>query len=59
MTVQEIKQHLLCLLPNIIVQIDTNIDLKALYEDKTSTMIINEFGMFGDFLKVTKKKFLG
>ena len=49
MTVKEIKHHLLDLLPSIIVQIDTNINLRALYENKTKIMIINEIGMIGDF----------
>jgi hypothetical protein len=59
MTVEEIKQHLLCLLPTIIVQIDTNIELNALYEDRTNTMIINELGMFGDFFESNEEVIFG
>ena len=51
MTVDEIKQHLLSLLPSVIIKIDTNINLRALYEDKTNIMVINEFRMFGSFFE--------
>ena len=46
MTVDEIKQHLLSLLPSVIIKIDTNINLRALYEDRTKIMVINELKMF-------------
>ena len=47
MTVDEIKQHLLDLLPTIIIQIDTTMNMRALYEEKTKIMVINELKMFG------------
>ena len=55
MTVDEIKQHLLDLLPTIIIQIDTTINLRALYEEKTKIMIINELKMFGDLFTENEK----
>ena len=48
MTVSEIKSHLEDLLPTIIIQIDTNINMRALYENKTKMMIINEYKMFSN-----------
>lgn len=57
MTVQEIKQHLLDLLPTIIVKIDMNINMRALYEDKTKIMIINELQMFGKLFIDNEKIF--
>lgn len=50
MTVEEIKKHLLDLLPTIIVQIDSNINLRALFENKTKVMTVNEYQMFGNFI---------
>lgn len=55
MTVDEIKEHLLDLLPTIIIQIDTTINLRALYEEKTKIMIINELKMFGDLFTENEK----
>ena len=46
MTLDEIKKHLLELLPQVIIQIDTNINIRALYENKTKMMVINELKMF-------------
>ena len=57
MTVGEIKQHMLDLLPAIIVKIDTNINMRALYEDKTKIMVINELQMFGDTFTENEKIF--
>ena len=48
MTVSEIKSHLEDLLPTIIIQIDTNINMRALYENQTKMMIINEYKMFSN-----------
>lgn len=48
MTVEEIKQHLLNLLPTIIIRIDSNISIRALYEKKTKLMVFNELQMFGE-----------
>ena len=55
MTVDEIKEHLIDLIPEIIIQIDTNINLRALYESKTNIMVINEFKLFCNFIKKMKK----
>lgn len=48
MTVEEIKQHLLNLLPTIIIRIDSNMSIRVLYERKTKLMVFNELQMFGD-----------
>ena len=47
MTVKEIKGHLLALLPSIIIKVDNNLNMRALYVKKTKLMIINEFQIFG------------
>lgn len=47
MTVEEVRDHLLDLLPTIIVQIDTNVNIRALFERETNLMVINGFKMFG------------
>ena len=57
MTEKEIKEHLTNLLPSIIIKIDSNINMRALYEKKTGQMIINEFQMFGTFIKENEKLF--
>ena len=57
MTVDEIKKHLLALLPTIIVKIDTTLNMRALYEDKTKIMIINELQMFGELFTENEKIF--
>lgn len=57
MTVDEIKEHLIDLIPEIIIQIDTNINLKALYEAKTNIMVINEFKLFCNFINKNEEKF--
>ena len=57
MTVDEIKEHLIDLIPEIIIQIDTNINLRALYEAKTNIMVINEFKLFCNFIKKNEEKF--
>ena len=51
MTVEEIKEHLTNLLPSIIIKIDSNINIRALYEKKTGQMIINELKMFGSYIE--------
>ena len=48
MTLDEIKNHLLELLPQVIIQIDTNINIRALFEKETKFMVINEFKMFSN-----------
>ena len=58
LTLEEIKQHLLNLLPEIIIKIDTNINMRALFEYQTGIMIINEYIMFGDFFENNKTEFL-
>ena len=58
MTEKEIKEHLTNLLPSIIIKIDSNINMRALYEKKTGQMIINEFQMFGTFIKENEKLFI-
>ena len=57
MTVQEIKQHLIQILPSIIIKIDNNIDMRALYEKKTKQMVINEVQMFGTFINENEELF--
>ena len=57
MTVDEIKRHLIDLIPEIIIQIDTNVNIYALYEEKTNLMVINEFKLFGDHLEKNEEKF--
>ena len=47
MTVKEIKGHLLALLPSIIIKVDNNLNMRALYVKKTKLMIINELQIFG------------
>ena len=56
MTVQKIKQHLLDL-PSVIIQINSNTKIRALFEDKTKIMIMNEFQMFGNFFQKIKGYF--
>ena len=57
MTEKEIKENLTNLLPSIIIKIDSNINMRALYEKKTGQIIINEFQMFGTFIKENEKLF--
>ena len=57
MTVDEIKEHLIDLIPEIIIQIDTNVNINALYEAKTNLMVINEFKLFGNFSEKNEEKF--
>ena len=57
MTEKEIKEHLTDLLPSIIIKIDSNINMRALYEKKTGQIIINEFQIFGTFIKENEKLF--
>ena len=57
MTEKEIKEHLTNLLPSIIIKIDSNINMRALYEKKTGQIIINEFQIFGTFIKENEKLF--
>ena len=47
MTINEIKDHLFDLLPTIIIQIDVDLDMRAMFENETKIMIINEYIMFG------------
>ena len=58
MTEKEIKEHLTNLLPSIIIKIDSNINMRALYEKKTGQMIINELQMFGTIIKENEKLFI-
>lgn len=51
MNVDEVKKHLFQLLPKIIIKIDTEVKLKALYEPKTKIMVINELVLFKTFIK--------
>ena len=51
MTVDEIKENLINILPEIIVQIDANINMRAMFENETKLMIINEYIMFGNLTK--------
>lgn len=55
MTVQEIKSHLLELLPTIIIQIDSNINMRGLFESETKMMVINEYKMFGNNFNINEK----
>ena len=57
MTIKEITKHLLDLLPEIIIRVDTNIEMRALFEDSTGIMIINEFAMFKNFCENNEKSF--
>lgn len=54
MTVEEIKTHLRDLLPKVIIQIDTNINIRALLEKETKMMVINEFKMFNNFCNINE-----
>ena len=47
MTVNEIKSHLMNLIPSIIIRIDSTLNLRGLYEKKTKMMVINEYQIFG------------
>ena len=51
MKVEEIKEHLKSLLPSIIIIIDTNTKIKALFQPKTNMMAINEYFLFNNFGK--------
>ena len=55
MTVDEIKAHLLELLPTVIIQIDTNINMRSLFESETKMMVINEYIMFNNLCKINEK----
>ena len=46
MTLGQIKGHLLDLLPSVIIQIDSDNKIRALFENKTNMMVINEFILF-------------
>lgn len=47
MTVNEVKSHLMNLIPSIIIRIDSTLNLRGLYEKKTKMMVINEYQIFG------------
>ena len=51
MTVEEIKKNLINILPEIIVQIDADVNMRAMFENETKLMIINEYIMFGNLIK--------
>ena len=51
MNVEEVKRHLIKLLPKIIIKIDTKVKLKALHEQKTKIMVINELILFKVYIK--------
>lgn len=57
MTVEEIKKHLLDLLPEIIIRVETNIGMRALFENTTNIMIINELKMFDTLLGINEENF--
>ena len=47
MSLEQIKTHLLALLPTVIIQIDTDNKIRALFEKQTNMMVINEFILLG------------
>ena len=49
MSLEQIKEHLLDLLPSVIIQIDTHIKIRALFEDKTNMMVINEYFLLNNY----------
>ena len=51
MTVEEIKKNLINILPEIIVQIDADVNMRAMFENETKLMIINEYIMIGNLIK--------
>ena len=57
MSLREIQNHLLNLLPTIIIRIESSIKLRALFDRKSKLMVINEQKMFGDCFIENEKLF--
>ena len=57
MSLKEIQNHLLNLLPTIIIRIESSIKLRALFDRKSKLMVINEQKMFGDCFIENEKLF--
>lgn len=57
MTLNEIKSHLMDLMPSLIVKIDSTMNLRGLFEKKTKMMVINEYKMFHTITESDKKIF--
>jgi hypothetical protein len=56
MTLNEIKSHLMDLMPSLIVKIDSTMNLRGLFEKKTKMMVINEYQMFDTLTEDDKIK---
>ena len=57
MTLGEVKQHLLDLLPTIIIRVDSSKAFRAMFQRKTKLMIINELQLFGHSIINNEQRF--
>ena len=46
LNVKDIQNHLMSLMPKIIIRIDADINFRGYYDDETNTMVINESSLF-------------
>ena len=55
LNINQIKNHLKQLIPKFIIRIETNLDLRAYYDNNTGIMIINEYVMFNEKISFVDK----